>query len=295
MNNNFTIKNLGNLQFYLGIQFNRDEDNGIFYLNQEKYILSKLREFNLEDAKDSSVPINVGYLSQTMNEEPFESHEVYRSAIGSLLYLSTNMRPDIAIATSILARRVSDPKRCDWNEVKRVFRYLKATKSLKLKMGNEEDDISFKCYVDADWAGDHIDRKSSSGYCFIFNGALISWVSRKQSSVSLSSTEAEFIAFSEAVRDLIWIERILNELYETIETPIKIFEDNQGCIKLLNNQVCHQRVKHIDIKYKFVHGYMTSSKIAAIYCPTDNMIADMLTKPLDGPKLSKHTRAIGLI
>ena len=87
-------------------------------------------------------------------------------------------------------------------------------------MGNEEGDLSLKCYVDADWAGDHIDRKSSSGYCFIFNGALISWISRKQSSVSLSSIEAELVAFAEAVRDLVWIERILNEMDETIETPI---------------------------------------------------------------------------
>lgn len=294
MNRELKMKNLGNLQYYLGIQFTRDE-NYIFYLNQEKYILNKLKEYNLENAKDSSTPMNVGYLSQTMNQEPFESHEIYRSAIGSLLYLSTNTRPDISIATSILARRVSDPRKCDWNEVKRVFRYLKFTKSKKLKMGNHGNQDNLYGYVDADWAGDQTDRKSNTGYCLIYNGALISWASRKQSSVSLSSTEAEFIAFAEAVRDLIWIVRILKDFDQHIETPTKLFEDNQGCIKLLNDRVCHQRVKHIDIKYKFVHEHIDLKAVSAVYCPTKNMIADMLTKPLDGPKLAKHVREINLI
>lgn len=290
----FIIKDLGTLQYYLGIQFDRDND-GIFYANQEKYISNKLNEFNLKNVKDSSTPMNVGYLSQTMNQEPFESQEIYRSAIGSLLYLSTNTRPDIAIATSILARRVSDPKICDWNEVKRVFRYLKATKSAKLKLGDKQNDGNLKCYVDADWAGDHIDRKSNTGYCFIFNGALIAWASRKQTSVALSSTEAEFVAFAEALRELIWTERMLNDFDEKVEAPIKMYEDNQGCIKLLNDRTCHQRVKHIDIKYKFVHDHIAAKNVAAVYCPTDNMIADMLTKPLDGPKLARHDKTIGLM
>lgn len=294
MSQEFSIKNLGTLQYYLGIQFERD-DNGVFYANQEKYIINKLHEFNLTDVGGSTTPINTGYLSNTMNQDPFESQEIYRSAIGSLLYLSTNTRPDIAIATSILARRVSDPRLCDWNEVKRVFRYLKATMSLKLKLGNDDNDGSFKCYVDADWAGDHNDRKSNTGYCFIFNGALIAWASRKQTSVALSSTEAEFVAFAEALRELIWIQRVLNDFDEELEEPIKVFEDNQGCIKLLNDRTCHQRVKHIDIKYKFVHDYISSKQIVAVYCPTDNMIADMLTKPLDGQKLSRHARGMGLI
>lgn len=139
--------------------------------------------------------------------------------------MSTNTKPDIAIATSILARRVCEPKVCDWNEVKRVFRYLKASKSLKLKLGDEQNNGILKCYVDADWAGDHIDRKSNIGYYFIFNGVIISWASKKQTSVDLYSTEAEFKAFAEALRDLIRIKRIINDLYEIVETPTKIFED----------------------------------------------------------------------
>lgn len=294
INADFVIKNLGTLKYYLGIQFKRD-DNGVFYLNQKKYIINKLHEFNLSDVKDSLIPISIGYLSQTMNQEQFESQDIYRSAIGSLLYLSTNTRPDISIATSILARRVSDPKIADWNKVKRVFRYLKATKSMKLELGNDENNGSLKCFVDADWAGDHIDRKSNTGYCFIFNGALIAWTSRKQTSVALSSTEAEIVAFAEASRELIWIERLLNDFDENIIAPINIFEDNQGCIKILNDRTSHQRVKHIDIKYKFVHDLITTKIVTAIYCPTGDMIADMMTKPLEGAKLIKHVKAIGLM
>ena len=113
--------------------------------------------------------------------------------------------------------------------------------------------------------------------------------------MSLSSTEAELIAFSEAVRDFIWIERILNDFDEQIKNPICIYEDNQGCIKLLNDKIIHQRVKHIDIKYKFVHNYISLNKVAAVYCSTNEMVADMFTKPLASPKLAKHSKTIGLI
>lgn len=294
MNKDFTLKNLGDISYYLGIHFERD-DKGIFYMDQEKYIANKLHEFRLENAKDSCVPMNVGYMNAPKNEEKFESEEVYRKAIGSLLYLSTNTRPDIAVATSILARQVSDPKQHDWKEVQRVFRYLKATKSRKLKLSDDKHDETLKCYVDADWAGDQRDRKSNSGYCILFNGALISWASRKQTTVALSSTEAEFIAFSEAVKDIIWIKRLLADFEQRVDTPVQMFEDNQGCIKLLNNGTCNQRVKHIDIKYKFVQEYISKKEVTAIYCPTKTMIADMLTKPLDGSRLSQHVKAIGLL
>lgn len=292
MNNEFIIKNLGCLQYYLGIQFERDQE-GVFYMHQEKYIMSKLQQFNMTEARDSSTPIGMGYKSEN-GQEIFESTEVYRSAIGSLLYLSTNTRPDIAVATSILARKVSSPTDCDWLEVKRVFRYLKSTKDLKLKLGNGMNDGDLICYVDSDHAGDEKDRRSTSGYCFIFNGALIGWASRKQSTVSLSTTQSEFVAFAEAAREIIWIEMLLQDFGQTVKRPIRVYEDNQGCIAQLQDAKGNQRIKHVDVRYKYSRELIASKQLEAIYCETSKMIADMLTKPLNGPRLAKFAKDVGL-
>lgn len=296
MNKHFKMKNLGDLKYYLGIQFERD-GNGIFGMYQQKYIDNKLHEFNLADAKDSKVPMNAGYLKQITEEEPFDDNEIYRKAIGSLLYLSTNTRPDIAVSTSILARRVSNPRQSDWNQVKRVFRYLKATKNLKLKLGSKEERPNNKliCYVDADLAGDSKDRKSNSGYFFKFHGATIGWASRKQTLVAHSTAEAEFVAISEAAKEAIWIERILKDFGQTIVTPIEMMEDNQSCIRMLFDKKGSQKTKHIDIKYKFIQDLIYKKQMTAIYCRTEDQIADILTKPLEGKKFAQFTKDIGLV
>ena len=149
------------------------------------------------------MPIDPGYQKRREVHENTKNKEVYRRAIGSLLYLATNSRPDIAVLTSILARQVSEPTEADWTEVKRIFRYLSQTKEKKLKL----DDIShcdtkqLICYVDADWGGDVTERKSNSGHYFQYLGAPITWTSRKQTLVALSSTEAEYIALCEAAQE----------------------------------------------------------------------------------------------
>ena len=193
----FTLKKLGNLKFYLGMQFDRDED-GIFYVHQQKYIEEKLQDFGLTDSRPSNIPVDPGYQKRQEVDEDMTDKEVYRRAIGSLLYLAINTRPDIAVGTSILSRHVENPKQSDWIEVKRIYRYLKKTKHKKLKLGavseNQNNDLTI--YVDADWGGDRTDRKSNSGYCMTYKGCTIAWRSKKQSLVTLSSTEAEYIALT---------------------------------------------------------------------------------------------------
>ena len=192
LNKDLVLKNLGNLQYYLGLQFERDNE-GIFLLHQQRYIERKLEEFNLTDSRPSNIPVDTGYQKRQETEDSMANEEVYRKAIGSLLYLATNSRPDIAVGTSILARHVSDPKQSDWTEVKRIFRYLKHTKEKKLRLGTPEEKHIKQLigYADADWGGDVQDRKSNTGYYFKYLGAPISWTSRKQTMVTLSSTEAE--------------------------------------------------------------------------------------------------------
>lgn len=295
MKKHFTMKDLGNLHNYLGIQIERDSD-GLFTLHQRCYIERKLKEFNMSDCKPSNIPVDPGYQKQQVCSEKGVSKEIYRKAIGSLLYLVTNSRPDIAIGTSILARRVEDPRQADWTEVKRIFRYLQATMEKRLKLGSssECDNNQLIGYADADWAGDTSDRKSNTGFVFKYRGAPIMWSSRKQSLVTLSTTEAEYIALSEAVKEGLWIKRILIDFGQNIVDPVLMFEDNQSCIKLIQDEKSSQRTKHIDTKFHFVRELFKAGDIDVKYCPTAEMPADLLTKPLEAVKLRQLSKIIGL-
>jgi hypothetical protein len=290
------MKDLGKLQYYLGLQFERDDD-GIFLLHQKNYIERKLREFNLYDSRPSNVPVDPGYQKREEVHQIMRNKEVYRRAIGSLLYLATNSRPDISVSTSILARQVSNPSEADWTEVKRIFRYLSHTKDKKLKLGNisQQDNKQLMSYADADWGGDATERKSNSGYIFKYLGAPIAWTSRKQTLVALSTTEAEYIALSEAAQEAVCLRRLLTDFNEQITGPTVIFEDNQSCIKLLQNERSSHRTKHIATKYHFVRDLFKSGEIEVKYCPSETMTADMLTKPLGAEKLRQFTRDIGLV
>lgn len=295
VNSEVVMKDMGNLHYYLGLQFERNSE-GFYEVHQKKYIEQKLHEYRLEDSKGSNIPIDTGHLKRDTSDSATANKEVYRSAVGSLQYLATNTRPDICVAVSILARRVEKPSQADWTEVKRVFRYLKKTKDRKLVLGQHQGitDTGLTCYADADWGNDPADRKSNTGYCFMFMGATVSWKCHKQTMVTLSSTEAEFIALAEAAQETIWMARVINDLNHAVST-ITMYEDNQSCIHLLQNGNNSLRTKHIDTKYHFVRDMVNNKVIRVEYCPTEDMIADLLTKPLEAVRLNRLTIAIGLM
>lgn len=201
----FDISNLGRANHYLGLEIFQDKFSN-FCIRQRKYIIDLVKEFGMENAKDSKYPIDPGY-GKSESEKLMDNTQ-YQKLIGSLLYLSVNSRPDIAASVSILARKVSAPTQEDWTELKRVLKYLKGTSNyfLRLSDNNAERDV-LRGYADANWAEDRQDRKSNSGYVFQINGGTISWTCRKQTCVSLSSTEAEFVALSEACKEVLWIRK----------------------------------------------------------------------------------------
>jgi hypothetical protein len=149
-------------------------------------------------------------------------------------------------------------------------------------------------YSDADWAGNPIDRKSISGYTAILSGAAISWSSKKQSTVALSSTEAEYIAAARATQEATWIQSFLSEIGHPLGKPIPLYVDNQSAIKLIQNPVAHDRTKHIDIKYHFIRDAQTRGIIKVEYCPTEHQVADVFTKPLSREKHKRFTEQMGL-
>lgn len=279
----FEMQDLGQIQHYLGMEVTKDGD-GNFKLNQSAYIMRIASDFGLSDAKPAKTPMDVSY-GKSSGSQPLENNTKYRQLVGRLLYLSVNSRPDISASVCMLAQRVSKPADEDWKQLKRVVRYLKATHQMQLKLSNiHSNELTLYGYADATWADDRIERKSNSGRIIYFNGGTISWGCNKQNMVALSSCEAEFISISEASKEVKWLRQLLEEMHEQIETPTKIFEDNQGCIELVRDHKFSYKTKHIDTRYKMIRDLVKKNIIRCEYCPTEEMVADLLTKPLSAIK-----------
>lgn len=298
LNKHFIIKELGKVSHYLGIDITRDE-KGNFSIGQPNYIDKIVEEAKLQDARNSRVPISTGYYkveSNGTNEQTklLETNETYRKLIGMLLYVSTNTRPDISIAVSILSQRVSHPTINDMNEVKRMIRYLKTTRDERLKLSDERFEKSLKVYTDADWAEETRDRRSNSGFLARINGGTFAWSCRKQTLVALSSTEAEYIALSEATKEVIWIRELMKCFNISVDKPTDIYVDNQSCVKIAENEKFSNRTKHIDTKFHFIRDQARKKVIAFKYVPSNENLADMMTKPLGPSKLKELRNAAGL-
>ena len=290
----FQLTDLGTLRHYLGIEIRRNSD-GFFCLKQTKYIEKILCKFHLQNAKISTTPLDPGYVKIRDDKSPMPDNGMYQQLIGALLYLAVNTRPDIAASVAILSQHNKEPTTVDWNEVKRVARYLKGTKHYELCLGQQDMPKGLIGFADADWAENRTDRKSNSGYLFQYYGASISWSCRKQACVALSSTEAEYIALAEASQEAIWIRRLIEDFEQKKLEKTIIYEDNQSCLKLICNNKYSNRTKHIDTKFHYVKDLRVTGAVDYQYCPTEEMLADMLTKALGKIKLKSMAERSGLI
>ena len=149
-------------------------------------------------------------------------------------------------------------------------------------------------FADANWAGDLDTRRSTTGYVFFLNGGTISWNSKRQPTVATSSTEAEYMSLYSATQEAVWLRNLIKDLEYKTDTATTIFQDNQGCIALAKNPVYHSRTKHIDIKFHFLREKVASEVIALEYKPTEEMIADGLTKALPRDKHAKFIMGLGM-
>lgn len=281
---NFDIKDLGEAQQVLGLRLFRDEKNNRIFINQRHYIDEILHRFGFSDCKTSYTPMEFGLKckkAETVSDNP------YQHAIGCLMYLAVNSRPDIAYAVSFLSQFNTCHSDTHWQYVSRIFRYLKATSNLSLMY--EKTNEPLHGFVDATWGDDPLDRRSYTGFVFKFASGPISWESRKQTTVALSSSEAEYMAASEASKEALYLNRLVSELCQCIEKPVKLFCDNQSAIKIAENPIFHNRTKHIDIRHHFIRQAVENRQVNLVYKPTEDMVADVLTKSL--PKV-KHNKCL---
>uniref|UniRef100_A0AAV1VAR2 Reverse transcriptase Ty1/copia-type domain-containing protein n=1 Tax=Peronospora matthiolae TaxID=2874970 RepID=A0AAV1VAR2_9STRA len=296
----FEMTDLGELDYFLGMEIKNDRKTGMVTVQQTKFLKSVLTKFGMDNSKPVKTPQDPGLkLTKNMCEQECKHEDTmcnvpYRSAVGGIMYLMVATRPDLAAAVGSLSQFSSDPCPTHWQALKRVLRYLQATPNHGLEFTREEG--SRICgYTDADWAGDIESRRSTSGYVFMMSGGCISWKSQKQRTVALSSTEAEYMALSEATKEAVWLKVLLGELGEmTSDEAIKMYEDNQGSIALAKNPEFHKRTKHIDIRYHFVREKVESGEVVLEYCPTQDMLADMMTKPIAAVQFENIRDRLGI-
>lgn len=190
---------------------------------------------------------------------------------------------------------MSHPSIDHWQGIKRIMRYIKGTLDYGIEFNASENDaIKLIGYSDADWAGDVVSRKSTSGFVFKLAGGAVSWQSKRQATIALSSTEAEYLALSSAVQEAVWLRQLLSDLGFQQESPTTINEDNQGVIALSKHPTSHSRTKHIDIRYHYIRQEINEKRIKVVYCSTDKMIADILTKGLGKQKFETFRDLLGV-
>ncbi|RVW58893.1 Retrovirus-related Pol polyprotein from transposon TNT 1-94 [Vitis vinifera] len=294
----FAMKDLGAAKQILGMRIIRDKANGTLKLSQSEYVKKVLSRFNMNEAKPVSTPLGSHFkLSKeqspkTEEERDHMSKVPYASAIGSLMYAMVCTRPDIAHAVGVVSRFMSRPGKQHWEAVKWILRYLKG--SLDTCLCFTGASLKLQGYVDADFAGDIDSRKSTTGFVFTLGGTAISWTSNLQKIVTLSTTEAEYVAATEAGKEMIWLHGFLDELGKKQEMGI-LHSDSQSAIFLAKNSAFHSKSKHIQTKYHFIR-YLVEDKLVILekICGSKNP-ADMLTKGVTIEKLKLCAASIGLL
>ncbi|CAL5333116.1 unnamed protein product [Camellia sinensis] len=286
----FEMSDLGMMHYYLGIEVVQSS-TGIF-ISQKKYVGEILDMFQMKDCNPVTTPSEFGLKLNKDNGGTKVDNTLYKQIVGSLMYL-TATRPDIMHAVSVISRYMECPTELHLLVAKRIFRYLQGTKEFGLfyKKGEKSNLYGF---TDSDYAGDSDDRKSTSGYVFMMGTGAVSWSSRKQSIVTLSTTEAEFVAAAACACQAIWLKKILKELQFKEDEPTLIYCDNTSTIKLSRNPVLHGRSKHIDVKYHFLRDLTNDGVIDLIYCRSEDQVADILTKSLKFPAFQKLRKMLGV-
>ena len=302
LSKHFKLRDLGPTTFLLGIEIIRDRPNRTIKLSQRQYIVTMLDRFGMSDCKPISTPMDPG-LSFTSSMSPVSPEDKaamqsipYLSAVGSLIYLATTTRPDISYAVGALGRFSSNPGMEHWKAIKHLFRYLQGTLDLCLTYSPHPSGTFLHCYSDSDHGGDKIKGRSTGGYVMCIGTGAVSWSSKLQSVVALSTTEAEYIAAVEAGKEIVWMRHFLTELgYPVNTSPTSLHMDNQSAISVAKNPEHHGRMKHLDLRFHWLRDTVEKGSLAPTFIPTNSMPADILTKAIARPRVIECRRMLGIL
>ncbi|KAK8600824.1 hypothetical protein V6N12_050672 [Hibiscus sabdariffa] len=297
----FSMKDLGEATYILGVKIYRDRSRRLLGLSQSTYIDKVLKRFSMEESKRGFLPMRHGIsLSKEMcpstpQERERMSQIPYASAIGSIMYAMICTRPDLSYALSMTSRYQANPGEGHWTAVKNILKYLRRTKDVFLVYGGKEE-LRIKGYTDASFQTDKDDSRSQSGFVFCLNGGAVSWKSSKQDTVADSTTEAEYIAASEAAKEVVWIKKFITELgvIPSISDAMDLYCDNNGAIAQAKEPRSHQRSKHILRRFHLIREIIDRGDVEICKVNTDENIADPLTKPLAQQKHDRHTESVGI-
>uniref|UniRef100_A0AAV1TS81 Polyprotein n=1 Tax=Peronospora matthiolae TaxID=2874970 RepID=A0AAV1TS81_9STRA len=291
----FKMKELGPAKFILGMEIDHNMTAGTLMIKQTRYIDDVAKRFGQENAKSVDNPCATG-LKLSKSQSPATDEErrkmqsrPYRSLIGCLLYITTCTRPDISFVVTQLSRFLENPGAQHWNAAIRVLRYLKTTRQHGIIYRGGTGSVTAEAYSDADWGSNLDDRRSVSGVMIMIGNAPVVFKSKFQRTVALSSAEAEYMALSLCVQEVLWTRAILTDMGMVQMNATQIWEDNQGAIALAQNAGYHARTKHVDIRHHFIRETIEDGTVAVAYVDTKHQLADILTKAL-GSKTFKFLR-----
>ncbi|KAJ9547366.1 hypothetical protein OSB04_019909 [Centaurea solstitialis] len=297
LSSEFDMKDLGTAKKIIGLEIVRDRKAKKLSPSQEGYVQKVLRRFGMFEAKSVKTPfaphfkLSSGLSPSTQADVSYMARVPYSSAVGSLMYAMICTRPDLAYVVSMVSRYMANPGKEHWKAVQWIFRYLKGTADLCLHFGRNS--LGVLGYVDSDHGKDMDNRRSVTGYVFTLDGCDISWRAHLQPTVALSTTEAEYMAVSEAVKEGVWLKGFFGELCERLKVE-EVFCDNQGAVLLTKDRVFHDRTKHIDIRHRYIREVVARGDLKVVKISTDDNAADMLTKPLPVAKFNLCLDLIGV-
>jgi len=304
----FTIKDIGEAKHVVGLQLERFQDE--IYLGQPKYAQKILQTMGMWECDPKPIPMSPNWTHDEQSPKLTKKDEqLYKSCAMMLSYLAQQTRPDIVFAVNTLAQYQTDCREADWKALEYLLRYLRGSWDYGLSYSRKGNKVAILVtndpnmledqkwcpsgYADASYAQEK-DRKSRSGHIFFMGGAAVTWYCKKQPVVALSSTEAEYYALSEAVKEALWLRQLLGEIGIKLNDPTHIHQDNLSTIAIALNPIQHQRVKHMDVKVHFLRDHLDKDDIKLMYCPAEDMVADGITKAVPRVTHRKYTQLMGL-